>query len=104
MNRLLLIGALGSALITFTSCTNDKMQVGGVPGWIEGGARIEDEPDPLAPDPRLDLDDDSEGGPVQFTLITDKRDYPDPPAKKAEKPGPDPLERGRDYRIKRLVR
>lgn len=104
MNRLLLVGAIGFTAVSFTACTNDKMTVGGVPGWVQGGAKIEDEPEPLAPDPRLDLDDDSEGGPVQFKLTTDKRDYPDPPVEKVEKPGPDPLERGRDYRIKRLVR
>ena len=104
MNRLLLAGAIGLAIVTFSSCTNDKMTVGGVPGWIQGGAKIEDEPDPLRPDPRLDLDDDSEGGPVEFKLITDKREYPAAPARKAEKPEPDPFERGREYRIKRLVR
>ncbi len=104
MNRLLFAGAIGFAALSFTSCTNEKMTVGGVPGWIEGGARIEDEPDPLAPDARLDLDHGGESGPLQFTLNTDNRNYPEPPAEKAEKPGPDPLERGRDYRIKRLVR
>lgn len=105
MNRLLFAGVLGFAAIAFTACNNEKFSVGGVPGWIESGAKIEDEPDPLQPDPRLDLDDDSEGGPVQFKFITDKRNYPDPPEKKVSKKlEPDPLERGRTYRIKRLVR
>ena len=87
MNRLFLAGAICFASISFSACTSsNNFTMGGVPGWIEGGAKIEDEPDPLRPDPRLDLDDDSEGGPVEFQLITDKREYPGAPPKKAEKP------------------
>lgn len=96
------------ALITsllFTGCvSNEDVELGGAPAWIAGGAKIDDEPEPFKPDPAL-LDFDEEGGPVELRIITDKRDYKTPSVKKTtSSPSSDLLERGRDYRIKRLFR
>ena len=106
MNRLILTAAFSFTALSFTACTStSNLSVEGVPGWVNDGAQIEEEPDPIAPDIRVvHQEEEDEGGPVEFQLITDKREYPDPPEKKAAKPGPDPLEPGRDRRISRLVR
>jgi len=107
MNRLILVAAFCITAISFTACTttNNKIAVDGVPGWVRDGAELEYEPEPVAPDIRVvHQEEEDESGPVEFSMITDKRQYPDPPEKKAAKPGPDPLERGRENRIARLVR
>lgn len=84
--------------------TGDKFSMGGVPGWVADGAKLESEPEPLRPDPALIAHED-ESGPVQFELITDRRTYKSPPVKKTKTVSTaDPLERGRDARIRRLVR
>ncbi len=104
MNRLFLCGLLPLLSIAFLGCTsNDSLTVGGVPKWIAEGARIESEPKPYRPDPAI-IAHESESGPVEFGWITDRRTYAAPPAKKAGKPAADPFERGRDRRIRRLVR
>lgn len=91
-------------LMSCTSTTNGKLTMGGVPKWIAEGAKIESEPKPYRPDPAI-IAHPSESGPVEFGLITDRREYKQPPVKKAKKTTPvDPLERGRDYRIRRLFR
>jgi len=79
--------------------------MGGVPAWIVGGAKLEGEPDPYRPDPAIANYDD-ESGPVNFTLTPEKKNYSSSSTtrKKATKSTRDPLERGRDYRIRRLVR
>jgi hypothetical protein len=107
MNRLLLVAAFSFAALSFTACTttSNKLVVDGVPGWVRDGAQLEYEPAPVAPDIRVvHQEEEDESGPLEFNMITDKREYPDPPEKKAVKPGPDPLEPGRDRRIDRLVR
>jgi hypothetical protein len=88
-----------------SSCgTTDSFRMGGVPAWIADGAKLEDEPDPVKPDPAI-MSHDNESGPVVFEWITDKRRYEAPPVKKTTSTRiADPLERGRDSRIKRLFR
>ena len=91
-----------------TSClTRENVELGGAPGWIAGGMKIEQEPEPIAPDPAI-LEFEEEGGPVELKIITDKRKYFQssqrnrsltPPS---DRPTSDLLEPGRDYRIKRL--
>lgn len=93
------------SLILFIGCaSNERFEMGGIPKWVAGGTKISGEPEPMQPDPAI-IPFARESGPVRFTYITDKRQYDDPPEKKAKKPSTsDPLERGRDYRIKRLFR
>lgn len=105
MNRFLLLSSLAVLSLSMSGCTSgDKFSVGGVPGWIAEGARLESEPAPRRPDNALIAHDD-ESGPVHFEWITDRRSYKTPPVKKTAKVATsDPLERGRDARIRRLVR
>lgn len=108
MNRLTLTALLLGLAVFLPACTSnsstDKFSMGGVPGWIADGAKLEDEPEPYKPDPAI-ISHEDESGPVVFELITDKRNYAAPPVKKTTSVRTtDPLERGRDYRIKRLFR
>lgn len=106
MNRFHLSGLLTLISLSMLGCnsTGNRFSVDGVPGWIADGARIEDEPEPRRPDAAIIAHED-ESGPVSFHLITDKRRYEEPKVKKTIKTNtPDPLERGRDARIRRLVR
>jgi len=94
--------------LSLTSCTkDDEFRVGGVPAWLATGAKIDDEPEPYRPDPAIAAYD-RESGPVKFTLTPEKHTYASAPSKKKKKTATtstsDPLERGRYYRIKRLVR
>ncbi len=102
MNRLLLFSAFATSAFALTSCQNE-LDMGGVPGWLADGAKIRDEPEPYRPDPAI-IEYDSQSGPIEFGMITDKRQYKAAAKKKAAKPAADPLERGRDHRINRLVR
>lgn len=103
MKKLAITILVATSASFFTSCiSNEKVALGGAPAWIAGGAKLDDEPEPFKPDPAL-LEFEEEGGPVELKIITDKRDYKKPPQKVAStKPASDPLESGRDYRIKRL--
>lgn len=107
MTRFIVSGLSCLAAAAFTGCTsNDKLTMGGVPAWLASGAKIDSEPKPMAPDPAI-LPLEEESGPVEWKLITDKRRYPAAPTKKVEKTtafSTDPLERGRSYRLRRLVR
>ncbi|MEC5126704.1 hypothetical protein VSU19_08090 [Verrucomicrobiales bacterium BCK34] len=106
MKHLLTISFSGILLLLLTGCTkDDEFRVGGVPAWLATGAKIDDEPEPYRPDPAIAAYDD-ESGPVSFTLTPEKRNYAGAPVKKKKTTTStrDPLERGRDYRIKRLVR
>ncbi len=103
MNRLFLYGLLPLLSVAFLGCaSNESLSVGGVPKWIADGAQIESEPKPYRPDPAI-IAHESESGPLEFGLITDRRRYEAPPVK-VSKPAPDPFERGRERRIRRLVR
>ena len=100
--------AASAALVlsaTFLGCTtNSNVTVGGVPKWLADGAQLDSEPAPYRPDPAI-IPLEGESGPVEFEMITDRRTYPNPPAaKKKAKSAADPIERGRDARIRRLVR
>ena len=48
MNRLTLIALLLGLAVFLTACTSnsptDKFSIGGLPGWIAGGAQLADEP------------------------------------------------------------
>lgn len=105
MNRLL-PGAIAAACLFFLAgCQSDNVSVGGVPGWIAEGAKIEEEPEPYKPDPAI-IEHGEESGPIEFSIITDKRRYKPAPVKKT-RPAHlenDPLERGRAYRLLRLAR
>lgn len=103
MNRLLFCGLLPLLSVAFLGCASNDLTVGGVPKWISEGAKLDSEPTPYRPDPAI-IVHESESGPVEFGLVTDRRTYKAPPAKKAGKPAADPFERGRDRRIRRLVR
>lgn len=108
MNRLTLTALLLGLAVFLTACTSnsptDKFSMGGLPGWIAGGAQLADEPEPYKPDPAI-ISHEDESGPVVFELITDKRNYTAPPVKKTTSVRAiDSLERGRDSRIKRLFR
>ncbi|MCB1206969.1 MAG: hypothetical protein KDN18_22135 [Verrucomicrobiae bacterium] len=106
MNRFHLSGFLALISFSLLGCTSnsDRFSVDGVPGWIADGARLEAEPEPRRPDAAIIAHED-ESGPVSFHLITDKRRYEEPKVKKTSKASTsDPLERGRDARIRRLVR
>ena len=108
MNRLLLTAIFLGTSALLTACTSNsptnRFSMGGLPGWIAGGAQLADEPEPYKPDPAI-ISHEDESGPVVFELITDKRNYPAPPVKKTTSVRAiDPLERGRDSRIKRLFR
>jgi len=102
-----LLVALPLAIATFAlaGCTNEKVTMGGVPAWIAAGAQIEEEPEPYRPDPAV-IHFETETAPLEWKMITDKREYAAPKPKPAQKPKlePDPLERGREYRIRRLFR
>lgn len=104
MKSLLIIGFCTAACLSQISCTSkSNLEMGGVPGWLKAGAKISDEPEPRKFDSAI-LDYEEESGPIAFRMNTDKREYDAPPAPKKESTEVDPLERGRDYRIKRLVR
>ena len=107
MTRFFVSGFFCIAAAMFTGCTtNDKLTMGGVPAWLSSGAKLESEPEPMAPDNAL-IPFEEESGPVEWKLITDKWDYPTAPTKKVEKTtafSTDPIERGRGYRLRRLVR
>lgn len=106
MNRPLLTLLLAATLLPAcnSNSSTDKFSMGGVPAWIADGAQLGDEPEPYKPDPAI-IHHEDESGPVTFELITDKRRYSAPPVKKKTSiRTSDPIERGRDYRIKRLFR
>lgn len=109
MTRLTLTGLLLAIAIFIPACTtpdasDNDFSVGGVPKWLAEGAKLDDEPAPFKPDPAI-MHHKSEGGPVSFELITDNRRYHAPKAKKKATPRhTDPIERGREQRIKRLFR
>ncbi|MDF1657195.1 MAG: hypothetical protein P1U58_06255 [Verrucomicrobiales bacterium] len=109
MKTLSLFLAAFLATAFFTSCvSSENIELGGAPGWIAGGAKIEDEPDPIAPDPAI-LEFEEEGGPVELKIITDKRKYQQTSQRTRSVSSPrnsggDLIEPGRDYRIKRLFR
>jgi hypothetical protein len=97
------LSILGAAVLVGCA-SNDKVIVGGVPEWIADGAKLSSEPAPRKPDAAVPHFP-SESGPIEFTVITDKRTYPAPPrASTARRSEPDPLERNREARIRRLVR
>ena len=108
MNRLTLIALLFGISAFSAACTSnsstDVFSMGGVPRWIADGAKLEDEPAPYKPDPAI-MSHDKASGPVVFKLITDRQHYSAPPVKKSTSVRPtDPLESGRDKRIKHLFR
>lgn len=107
MNRLLsFVPLLGiAALVAGCASQQANVEVVGVPEWIASGAKLSDEPEPLRPDPAI-IHHESESGPVELRIFTDRETYPDPPKKRKtrSRPEPDPIERGREYRIKRLFR
>mgnify|MGYP005694360471 FL=1 len=84
MIRLLFLSSLAVTGLSLTACANKAIQMGGLPEWMLDGAKIGYEPAPIAPDPAL-LDFKSESGQVEFSVITDARDYPLAPPKKVEK-------------------
>ena len=95
---------LALTALSFTGCTSNKIEMGGIPSWLSSGAKLGDEPAPKRFDAAM-LDFRNESGPIEFFMVTDRRNYPLAPPKKAKKTvESDPLERGRDYRIKRLFR
>ena len=104
-NLLLVISGLTPVLLS--SCTtNSNVIVGGVPAWLAAGAKLDSEPPPYKPDAAI-INHESESGPLAFQVITDQRDYKSPPVKKktsSTSKAQDPIERGSDYRIKRLFR
>ncbi len=80
--------------------------MGGVPAWIASGAKFDDEPAPYKPDPAI-IHFDSESGPLEFEIVTDQREYKTPKTttkKSSTSSTRDPIERGRDSRLKRLLR
>jgi len=97
--------ALVAVPFLLASCaSNEKVQLGGVPEWLADGARLSSEPAPRRPDAAVP-DYPSETGAVEMTIVTDKRQYPAPPVQRRSSGSVvDPLERGRDARIRRLVR
>lgn len=101
------VTCLATALLT--SCVpGENIELGGAPGWIVGGAKLEDEPDPVAPDPAIP-EFQEEGGPVELKIVTDKKKYgqPSQPSRSSssgQSRQTDVIEPGRDYRIKRLFR
>lgn len=105
MKILISLSISGALVLMLSSCTkDDEFRMGGVPAWVAGGAKIADEPEPYRPDPAIAVYED-DSGPVNFTLTPEKQNYTSSPTKKkATTSTRDPLESGRDYRIKRLVR
>jgi len=107
MNRLLYTGLISLTPIFFSSCTTDgNVTVGGVPAWIASGAQFDDEPAPYKPDPAI-IHFDSESGPLEFEIVTDQHEYKKPKAttkKSSSSSTRDPIERGRESRLKRLLR
>lgn len=103
MDRLFLLSFLATIALSTSACTNNSIEMGGVPEWMINGSKIDSEPAVLAPDPGL-LDFENESGPVEFFMITDARNYPLTPLKKGEKAEEVEYERGRDYRVKSLFR
>jgi len=106
MNRSFFLFPLLCLPALFSACQtqNANVEVVGVPQWIANGAKLSGEPEPVRPDPAI-MHHDSESGPIELRIITDRRNYPDPPKKRRTKKtssGSDPLERGREYRIRRL--
>lgn len=108
MNRILLTGLIALAPALFSSCTtNGNVTVGGVPAWLAAGAKLYDEPAPLKPDPAM-IYFESESGPIQFGIVTDPVENKTTKAttkkKSSTSTSRDPIERGRESRIKRLFR
>lgn len=95
----------GVLLLLLSGCTkDDEFSMGGVPGWLSEGAKLSNEPEPYHPDPAI-ANYDAESGPLNFTLTPEKQNYTSSSAKKKSATSTrDPLERGRNNRIKRLVR
>ena len=99
-----------SVAILFASCASrENVELGGAAGWIAGGAQINAEPDPMAPDTAI-IEFEEEGGPIEMKIITDKRKYEQmkkkgrPLVTPGERHDTELIEPGRDYRIKRLFR
>jgi len=106
MNRHLAIGLFPLVVLALAGCTsNENLEAGGVPAWLANGAKLAAEPEPRQPDAAI-MDFEDESGQVQFRYITDKRDYPEPSQKRkrSSRSERDPIEPGREYRIRRLVR
>ncbi len=105
MKRLLLCGLPVLLSIALVGCASHRpVTVGGVPGWVAEGAKFSEEPAPRRPDAAV-VPHEQESGPVQFEWITDRRAYRQPSVKKAKKTSSsDPLERGRDQRVRQLFR
>jgi len=102
MIRSLSLSLLAIIGLTFSACTSNEIEMGGVPKWMMNGAKLGDEPAPMAPDPEL-VSFRNESGPVELFMMTDIRNYPLAPEKKiSKKKEIIDYERGRDYRIKRL--
>ena len=110
MTRLPLTGLLLAVAAFVPACTtpdasDNDFSVGGIPKWLSEGAKLDDEPEPMKPDPSI-MHHESESGPLSFELITDNQRYETPkPVKKATPARQaDPIEGGRNQRIKRLFR
>lgn len=104
MNRLLLSGLFALLSLAFLGCTPaDRFTVGGVPKWVSEGAKLDDEPAPYRPDPAI-INHSGESGPIEFEFLTDSRVHEAPQKKKTKSSTSDPIERGRDSRIRRLFR
>ncbi len=106
MNRLLSSGLLLLVAAALSSCApSNRVSVGGVPKWLASGAQISAEPKPYRPDSAI-IYHGNESGPIEFEVVTDRRTYPEPRVKK-EKPivtSGSLGDRGRDARIRRVVR
>ena len=103
-----LLGTILATSILSSCASNDKVELGGAPAWIAAGAKIDGEPDPVAPDNAV-LDFEDEGGPVEFKIFTDKQRYQKSSMSNrhlspSARHGRELIEPGRDRRINRLFR
>ncbi|MDF1810941.1 MAG: hypothetical protein P1V20_01965 [Verrucomicrobiales bacterium] len=113
---------IGVLSLSFVGCVSHSengkkngIVMGGVPGWIAAGARIESEPEPVKPDP-THLPFKKKGGPVSFEMSLEKNFEPSPEPKRRtflkkkddHDPVPEAIEEamdpGRNDRLKRLIR
>lgn len=107
MKLLLAPGLLAALSLVLVACTPspNSAKLGAEPGWFADAARREREPVHYRPDPSR-VNNEGGAGPAILQLTTDRRSYPEPPAKRSEGISSTGSlgDRGRDARIRRVVR
>lgn len=71
-------------LLSGCAHSSNQVSVGGNPGWFADAARREFEPIHFRPEPDRTAHEGG-AGPARVQIVTDRRSYPEPPARKRER-------------------